>query len=168
MTEEEQRQALTYQGEPIFSWTVDEYERHERGPVWYAIAFVVGVSLILYAMITQNFLFAVIIIMAGVIIGLSTLREPRRVLFQMTTRGVGLGREFLPYKDLKSFWILYEPPHLKNLYIDFRNPITPHLKISLEEQDPVEIRASLLSFLREEPNQEQESLADLLGRVLKL
>lgn len=166
--EAQQVLAQDHFGEEIFSWTVDEYERHERGPVWYAIAFIVGVALILYAMITQNFLFAVIIIMAGVIIGLSSLREPQKILFQMTTRGVLLGNEFSPYKDLKSFWIFYEPPHFKSLYIDYRNPVTPHLKVSLEDADPLEVRAALLEFLREELSQEEEPLSELLGRVLKL
>lgn len=157
-----------YQGEEIVSWTVDEYERHERGPLWYAIAFVVGVALVLYAMVSQNFLFAVIIVMSGVIIGLSTLREPRKILFQMTTRGVGLGGKFTPYKDFRSFWIYYEPPFSKNLYLDFSNPIVPHLKVSLEDQDPLEIRKALLEFLREELSQESEPLSDLIGKVLKL
>jgi len=168
MADETQDPQAPYLGEEIFSWTVDEYERHERGPLWYVIAFLVGVSLVLYAIVTQNFLFAIIIIMSGVIIGLSSLREPQRVLFRMTTRGIGMGREFFPYKDLRSFWILYEPPLNKDLYVDFRNPLTPHLKISLEDQDPVEIRKTLLEFLREELSQEQEPLTDLLGRVLKL
>jgi len=167
---DEARQVLAQDqfGEDIFSWTVDEYERHERGPLWYAVAFIIGVALILYAMISQNFLFAVIIVMTGVIIGLSSLREPQKILFQMTTRGVLLGNEFTPYKQLKSFWIYYEPPHFKNLYIDFRNPITPHLKVPLEDQDPLEVRAALLEFLREELSQEEEPLTELLGRVFKL
>lgn len=160
--------AEAYFGEEIFSWTIDEYERHERGPVWYAIAFILGVSLVLYAMVTQNFLFAVILIMTGVIIGLSTMREPRKVLFQLTTRGVVIGNEFTPYKDLKSFWIFYEPPHVKNIYMDYRNPITPHLKVPLEDQDPLQVRATLLEFMREELSNEEEPLSELLGRVLKL
>lgn len=168
MAEEINDPGLPYMGEPIRSWTIDEYERHERGPMWYAVAFIVGVALVLYAMITQDFLFAIIIIMAGVIIGLSTLREPRRVLFQVTTRGVAVDRTFSPYKELKSFWILYEPPHVKNLYIDFRNPVTPHLKVPLEEEDPLEVRSALLEFMGEEQSQEDEPLSDLLGRVLKL
>jgi len=167
---DEAQQVLTqaYFGEEVFSWTVDEYERHERGPIWYATSFIVGVALVLYAMITQNFLFAVIIIMAGVIIGLSSMREPQKILFQLTTRGIVLGSEFIPFKELKSFWIFYEPPHFKNLYIDYRNPVTPHLKVPLEEQDPLEIRSALLEFLREELSQEEEPLSELLGRVLKL
>jgi hypothetical protein len=168
MEEETQVSEGPYLGEEIFSWTIDEYERHERGPLWYAIASLVGVALVLYSVISQNFLFAVIIIMAGVIIGLSTLREPKKVLFQMTTRGIGVGSSFTPYKSMRSFWIIYEPPMTKNLYIDFGSAITPHLIVPLEDQDPLEVREALLEFLREELTQETEPLSELLGRVLKL
>lgn len=157
-----------YVGEEIFSWMVDEYERHERGPVWYAIAFLVGLSLVLYAIVTRNFLFAVIVVMAGVIIALSAMREPQRIPFVVTTRGVALGHQFVSYKELRSFWILYEPPYLKNLYVDFRSPITPHLVIPIEDQDPVEVRRVLLEFITENQSQEDETLTDVLGRFLKI
>ncbi len=157
-----------YFGEEVFRWEVDEYERHARGPIWYSVAFLVGLSLVLYAIVTRNFLFAIIVIMAGVIIALSTLREPQRIPFLVTTRGVALGSQFIAYKDLKSFWILYEPPHTKKLYVDFRSPITPHLAVPLEDQDPLELREALLQFIMEDPTQEDESLTELLGRVMKL
>ncbi len=157
-----------YLGEEIFSWEVDEYVRHERGPVWYAVAFLVGLSLVMYAIVTRNFLFAIVIIMAGVIIALSALREPQRISFMLTTRGVALGSQFVPFKELKSFWILYEPPQVKNLYVDFRSAITPHLVVPIEEMDPLELRRALLEFLAENKSQEDESMSEILGRLLKL
>ncbi|MFA5853450.1 MAG: hypothetical protein WC866_00020 [Patescibacteria group bacterium] len=168
MEEEQAEIEARYVGEEIFGWMVDEYERHERGPVWYAIAFLVGLSLVLYAIVTRNFLFAVVIIMAGVIVALSAMREPQKIQFLVTTRGVALGHQFVPYKELRSFWILYEPPHLKNLYVDFRSPITPHLVIPIEDQDPVELRQALLEFIAENETQEEEPLTDILGRFLKI
>ena len=157
-----------YYGEEIFGWMVDEYERHERGPVWYAVAFLIGLSFVMYAIVTRNFLFAVVVIMAGVIIALSAMREPQQIPFLITTRGIALGHQFVPFKDLRSFWILYEPPQTKNLYVDFRSPITPHLVIPLGEQDPVELRQTLLEFLGENETQEEEPLTDVLGRFLKI
>ena len=155
------------QGEQVFGWLVDEYERHERGPVCYAVMFLAAVGLILYAIIAQNFLFAIIIVMFGVIIGLSTLREPERVLFQVTTRGVSVGTLFVPFKELKDFWIVYEPPHVKNLYVEHKNPLTPRIVIPIEDADPVEVRRQLLAYL-DEDGRTEEPLGDLLGRVLKL
>ncbi len=168
MADENYENQEPYIGEEIFRWEVDEYVRHERGPVWYAVAFLVGLSLVLYAIVTRNFLFAIVLIMAGVIIALSALREPQRIPFMVTTRGVALGSQFVPFRELKSFWILYEPPQLKNLYVDFRSPITPHLVVPLEEQDPLELRKTLLEFLSENASQEEESMSEILGRLLKL
>ncbi|HTK60237.1 MAG TPA: hypothetical protein VL283_03480 [Candidatus Baltobacteraceae bacterium] len=160
-------EAIDDEGDVVFSWLVDEYERHERGPVWYAISFLVAVGLILYAIVAQNFLFAIIIVMFGIIIGLSTLREPERILFRVTTRGVGVGHLFVPYKELKDFWIVYEPPYVKNLYVEHKNSVTPRIVVPIEEADPVEIRRAMLEYLDENGTTE-EPLGDLLGRVLKL
>ncbi len=160
-------EAVEDQGEQVFGWLVDEYERHERGPIWYAVAFLAAVGLILYAIIAQNFLFAIIIVMFGVIIGLSSLREPERVLFQVTTRGVSVGSLFVPFRELKDFWIVYEPPYVKNLYVEHKNPLTPRIVIPIDDADPVEIRRALLVYL-DEDGRTEEPLGDLLGRVLKL
>lgn len=160
-------EALVEQGDTVFSWLIDEYERHERGPVWYAVSFLVGVSLILYALVVQNFLFAIIIVMFGVIIGLSSLREPQRMLFQITTRGVFVGDHFTSYRDMKDFWIVYEPPYVKNLYLEYKNALTPRIVVPIEDGDPVEIRRALLDFL-DENGRSEEPLGDLMGRVLKL
>ncbi len=166
-TKEDILDAIEDQGERVFGWLVDEYERHERGPVWYAISFLVGVALILYALITQNFLFAIILVMFGVIIGLSTLRDPERILFQVTTRGVAVGHLFVPFKELKDFWIVYEPPYVKNLYIEHKNALTPRIVVPIDDADPVDVRRALLEYLNEDGRTE-EPLGDLLGRVLKL
>lgn len=157
-----------YPGEELMSWVVDEYERHDRGPVWYAVAITMALALVLYAVVTQNFLFAVIVIMFGVIIGLSTMREPQRLLFVITNRGVGIGNRFVFYKELKSFWMIYEPPDVKNIYIEYKRSVRPHLVIPIDDQDPVEIRRTLLRFLEEDLTQEDEPMSDLLGRILKL
>lgn len=168
MAEEIKEPQGPYYGEEVRSWQVDEYARHERGPVWYAVAFLIALSFVLYAIVTRNFLFALIVIMGGVVIGLSALREPQKIPFQVTTRGVSLGNQFVPFRELRSFWILYEPPQLKNLYFDFRSPLTPHLVVSLEEEDPVALRRTLLEYLGEDPTQEQEPLTEVLGRFLKI
>ena len=52
-------------GTPQLEWEVDEYPAHQRSKVWYILAAVVGVALIIYAVATANFLFAVIILMVG-------------------------------------------------------------------------------------------------------
>ena len=161
--------SLPYKGQVLASWPVDEYERHERGPLWYLFFGVLGAAGLIYAMVSQNFLFAVIIIMFGVIIGLSSMREPRQMDFVVTEIGVGVGHQFFAFKDLRNFWILYDPPEVKNLYFEFRRSLRPHLAVPLYDIDPIEVRELLLDFLDEDLDlDKEEPLADFFGRMFKL
>ncbi|MCH7492666.1 hypothetical protein IID19_03715, partial [Patescibacteria group bacterium] len=62
----------------------------------------------------------------------------------------------------------YEPPEVKNLYFDFKTGIRPSISISLESQNPVNIRKKLLEYLEEDTEKENESFSDGLSRMLKL
>lgn len=158
----------SYEGEELLSWTIDEYVRHERGPVWYALAITTTVAILLYAVVTQNFLFAVIVIMFAVITGLSSLREPRKLMFVVTDLGIAVGEKFFPFKDFKNFWVLYEPPQVKNVYLEFRRAALPHLVVPLDEQDPLTIRETLLRFMHEDLSKDEEPFGDLIARIFKI
>ncbi|MBU0531445.1 hypothetical protein KJ910_03045 [Patescibacteria group bacterium] len=155
-------------GNKLISWEVDEYEKHTRGPVWFTFATIAGVALIVYALFTQNFLFAVIILMFGVIYFLSGMRVPSRIEVAITDNGVMLGETFFPYRDMKTFAIVYEPPVIKNLYIDLKSRWRPLLSIPLENVNPVEVRDLLLPFAIENLEHTEESLTDLVSRLYKL
>lgn len=157
-----------YQGNVLLHWVVDEYEQHHRGPLWYLIVVVLGLGMLVYALATQNFLFAIIVIMFGVIIGLSALREPQRLPFIVTDLGVAVGGKFFPYKEFDNFWILYEPPEVKNIYFEFRRSPRPHLVVPLYDENPLELRKILLDYIDENPDEEEEPLSDFFGRFLKL
>lgn len=157
-----------YRGEVLLSWPVDEYERHERGLLWYLLFGILAAAALFYALLSQNFLFAVIVIMFGVIIGLSSLREPREMDFVVTETGVGVGHQFFTFKQLKNFWILYDED-ARNIYFEFRRSLRPHLVIPLYDIDPLPVRELLLDFLDEEIDDDfEEPLSDYFGRLLKL
>lgn len=159
-----------YKGEVLLTWPVDEYENHQRGPIWYLFFLLLGVAGLIYALVTQNFLFAIIIIMFGVIIGLSSLRPPRQMDFVITEVGVGVGHQFFSFKELQNFWILYEPPEVKNIYFEFKRSLRPHLAVPLYDVDPIMVRELLIDFLDEDfdDDNNEEPLTDYFGRLLKL
>jgi hypothetical protein len=156
-----------YEGGELLSWTVDEFVRHQRGPLWFFVVGIVGLVLLTYAILTKNFLFAVVILMFGVLVGLSSMRDPQKFLFVVTDLGIGIGDRFHPFKDLKNFWIVYEPP-VKNIYFEFKRSPRPHLVVPLYEQDPTRVRDALMRFVAEDSTQEDEPFADTLARFLKL
>lgn len=157
-----------FEGRVVASWSVNEYERYDRGPFWYGVACTAGLGLLIWALVTQNFLFAIIVVMFAVLIGLATFRHPRRVPVVLTDLGIGVGKRFWPWKELKSFWFIYDPPQVKTLYVGFRHSVTPHLNLPLENENPLPIRENLLRFLPEDLTKDEEPLSDWLARLLKL
>ncbi|OGL66891.1 hypothetical protein A2856_00075 [Candidatus Uhrbacteria bacterium RIFCSPHIGHO2_01_FULL_63_20] len=168
MEEKQQQDDAIHAGEHLLSWEVDEYPRHERSKRWYVIAAIVGVLLIVYSIWTANFMFALIVLMLGIIILLSTFKEPDRIAVILTTNGLVLGEAFYEYRNLKDFAIVYEPPTVKNLYIDFASKWRPLLTIPLEDTDPNRVREAMLPYLKEDLERTGETLTDVLQRVYKL
>ncbi|MFA5021379.1 MAG: hypothetical protein WC517_04995, partial [Patescibacteria group bacterium] len=57
---------------------------------------------------------------------------------------------------------------IKNLYVEFKNPLKGRLVIPLDGQDAVAIRDYLLRFLAEDLEREAEPISEQLRRFLKL
>ena len=155
-------------GKTLTQWTFPEYTQHERGRSWYFWMGLAMAGALIYCLFTYNFLFAVIIIMFAVILYLQSRKKPLDITCKITEDGIELDEKFYEYKTLKKFWIIYEPPEVKNLYIDFKSSIRPALRIPLKKQNPLDVRKNLLNFLEEDLTQEEEPLGDLLSRRLKL
>jgi len=105
--------------------------------------------------------------MFTLIIFLHSTKKPDKVSLAITEDGLEVGNNFYLYKEIKKFWIIYEPPDVKNLYFDFKG-LRPTLIIPLENKNPVQIRKILLDYLDEDLEKEDESLSEYLGRKLKI
>ncbi len=164
---EEQIQPPTF-GRALVSWETWEYPKHDRSPLWYLIAGVIAVLLILYALLTASFPFAVIILMTGIIIFLSHLHEPERIMIHVTTNGIIMGRHFYAYKEIRDFSVVYNPPQAKLLYLDFTGRLHPMTSIPLEEVNPNEVREALLPYAIENLQRDEETLTDVLARIFRI
>ncbi len=149
-------------------WQFKEYEKYERGKLWYLVAITVGGAIIIYSILTANFLFALIIIMAGITLVINHHHTPKDINFAINYRGIKLNDKEYLYKELKNFWIIYEPPTVKNLYFSFKNDLRPKLSIPLLDQNPVDVKNLVSLYLKEDFEQENEPLSESLGRLLKL
>ena len=166
--QQEQEELAVDIGEPMAQWEVDEYPPHERTRTWYIIAVSIGVALIVYAIATANFLFAVIILMVGVIMLVSAFKHPEKVPVVITTTGVLIDETYYDFDAVRDFSIVYDPPHVKILYFDFHSPWHPLLHIPLEEMNPNDIRALLLPYCAENLDRKEERLTDAARRMYKL
>ncbi|MFO0705070.1 MAG: hypothetical protein U0517_03885 [Candidatus Andersenbacteria bacterium] len=78
-----------------------------------------------------------------------------------------LNEQFYPWREFSKFWILYEPPTLKQLHLQRRTRVINELSIELLNENPLKIRDILLPLLPEDPSKE-ESHVDLVARTFKL
>lgn len=155
-------------GVVILAWETWEYPPIERSRRWYVIASILGLGLLLYALITANFVFAVIVLMFAVITLMRDVRKPARITVALTTSGVVFGHDFYRYEDMKDFSIVYNPPEVKTLYVTFHGLMNPTLTIPLEDANPNDVRKVMTAYCFENLNREREYLTDLISRLYKL
>lgn len=154
----------TLLGDVLHEWTIQEYEQHERGMPWYALMILLGLGMVIYGVMTGNFLFALIIILFAIILFLQSHQTPLQVVFQITELGVVVGGRFYPYSEFNSFYVIYQPPEVKTLFLETKSVFRPLLRIPLLDKNPVEIKHTLREFLPEDAEKEEEPLADRVAR----
>jgi len=160
--------ADTITGDVIHEWTIQEYDQHERGAWWYILMISFGLVLVAYGLWTQNFLFSLIIFLAAIILFLQSHQMPSQVSFRITELGIMVGNRFYSYTELDQFYIIYNPPEVKMLFIEPKSNFRPTLRIPLLDEDPVTVRQTLLEFLEEDIEKEEEPLADRAARRWKI
>ncbi|MEK7665365.1 MAG: hypothetical protein AAB337_00610 [Patescibacteria group bacterium] len=158
----------TSYGTSIVSWETWEYPKYQRSRFWYVAMGIIGTALLLFSVFSGSFMFAVIILMIGIIFFLSHLREPARIMVHITTTGILIGRSFYDFHELKDFSIVYRPQDVRLLYLDFVSAFHPLTSISLDEADPNIIRTALIPFVLEDLDRTDETLTDLIARLYKL
>jgi len=155
-------------GTPLVSWEMWDYPPHERSRNWYIISSIIGGALLIFSVVTSNYLFAIIILMTGVILLMKGLQHPKRIEVHITDMGIVVDNTYYDYKDVKEFALVYEPPLVKTLYIDFNSILKPMISIPLEDTDPNAVRETLLPYVFENLDREDETLTDMLQRMYKL
>ena len=155
-------------GKVFAKWNFPEFTKYERSKAWYFWMTFLVVLLLAYSVITINFLFAVIIIIAAITYLLIYRHDPEYVTFSIREDGLEDDERFFPFEAIKSFYIIYQPPEVKTLFFEFKSLIKPRLAIPLENQNPVEIRKILLKYLEEDLEKEDEPFSEGLGRMFKL
>ena len=105
----------------------------------------------------MNLLFAIIIF-------LQSHQKPLELPFVITELGVVLNNRFYPYSELENFYIIYNPPEVKMLFIETLSTLRPALRIPLMDRDPNEVRHTLREFLSEDIEKEEEPFSDMVAR----
>lgn len=169
MSDDQQNQEnLSKIGGVFANWVFPEYLKYQHNRRWYVAFSIAMLGLLVFSLVTLNFLFAVIIIIFSVVVFLHDIKEPMQISFHIGENGILLGRKFFAYREFESFWLIYDPKEVKNLYFSSKSFIRPIVSIPLLDQNPLKIREFLLQYLEEDLEKEEESVSDQLGRRFKI
>lgn len=146
------------------AWTANEYEQYPRGKWWYVIMIPVGAFMVLYGIVTGNFLFSLLIILFAIVLFVQAYQKPPVVEFKITDTGIVIGTRFYAYAELDDFFIVYRPPEMQMLYIETNNTTRPLLRLPLDTYNPVSVRLSLRAYLPENLEKDAEPMSDRISR----
>lgn len=166
-------------GKILHQWSFKEFEHHQHSrswQVWMTLVLIGGIGLSVWY---ENIMLAFLLFAFAIILITRELQGPEMMRVYIREGALELILEdhhhqdrlattVIPWKDIKRYWMLYQPPEIKNIYIRFTSPFRNGLRIPLIDQNPVEIRNTLNRFIDEDLSITEEPFIDLLARRLKL
>lgn len=146
------------------SWQAPEHLHTEKTSDWYWIVGIVTLSIALIAIILDNLIFGILIIMCALTLSLYASKKPRIVSVKIDNRGVTVGTMRYPYDNLDSFWVETRQA-VPKILLKSKKLFMPFIAVLIEEVDPEEVRSILLNYLPEEEHTEPllEKLLIYLG-----
>lgn len=138
----------------ILEWTAPEYKERVRSVDWFWALGIIAISSAIASILYHNYLFAVFIVIAALMLGFFASRPPETLVFRITSKGLELGREKYPYEKLKSFHILDKDNGESILLVMSSRSVVPLIMVPLAEQSPEHVREALIAHLPEERHNE--------------
>lgn len=150
--------------QPNITWETDEYRHQHKTPDWFWALGIVIIAAAAASVLLGNLLFAILLVIAGFTVALFAARPPERIEVELSQKGIRLGRQMYPHKNLESFWVTTEtePPLL---LIERRKSILPDISIPIEDVSPDDVRLFLNNYLREEEHEPGDFIEHLMERV---
>lgn len=158
----------TFTGKLLFEWTVAEYEHYERPKRWYIIVGTIACLLMFFGIFTNNFLFTLIILLASIIVYLQSVQAPINVPVAIGERGIIIGRRFYTYDEFTEFFIIFVPDQVKTLYLETKSITHPRLQLEIEDIDAVALRETLLRYIPENFEKEEEPMSEQMRKMWRI
>ncbi len=91
---------------PIIEWKAPEFEYSEKDVSWYWLSIIAAIAILSVAVWQKNFLFAVFVVMAEILMLVWAGRKPREISFSLDEKGLTIsGNKFYPYSAIENFSI---------------------------------------------------------------
>jgi hypothetical protein len=155
-------------GEIHIEWKFPEFVKQNNGKWWYIVVAGIIALFLIYALVTMNILFAVILVLGVFVILYQFFQIAKQIPVIIGEDGIIVDKTFYPYRTLQNFWIIYQPPSIKYLYLGFKSDMKRGLPIPLEDINPMQLREVLLNYLEEDLEKDEEDFDETFSRLLNI
>ncbi len=149
------------------TWKAHAFKDHDRSPNWYIGLILVSIGLIAFAIYNKSIMTTITFGLIIFIVFVLSLQKPHDVEYKITKTGISSGKNIYPYKAIKTFWVLYNPPAIKTVNFETTAFMNNKISLQLGNQDPVLVKKVLSQYLPEDLDRE-ESATEVLARRLKI
>jgi len=147
------------------SWSAPAHIHKERSiDFFWTIGLITLVSVVV-AIIYHNYIFAIFLVLSGVMLIVVNFNEPEEVNYEINTKEFKIGREKYEWKRVKGFDILKKSDESK-LLVEIDKHILPIYSITIPEEFVEKIDRNLIKII---PNKEiKESKVMLFSEKIGL
>ena len=128
-----------------FRFKALEYHYRHKASDWYWAVGIVTIAAATTAIIFNNILFGILIILGGFSLIIHAARPPRERDIEIGEAGITINEYRFSYSNLESFWL--EHNEFPRLLIKTNRTLMPHIVIPVSHLDESE-RAEIREFLR--------------------
>lgn len=147
----------------VLSWTTIEYEKPVRGRNWWLVPMAVALAFVLLGIVTRNYFFIALVILAFGMVLLNTRRAPKTLEMEITGDTVRVGARIIHRSELESFGII-EPPDLANplLSLILTHGLSRTIRVPIIDVKTEQVRRAMRELTKEEVH--KETFTDVLAR----
>lgn len=148
------------------TWQTLEYPEYKKHPLWFIGLALFIAALVLYGIYIKSWTTVVAFALFGILALIYASQKPKTLTIKINGQGVQVNNILYVYPVIRKFWIIYNPPEVKSLYLETTAYIDHTVKLELSNQDPRAVKILLKQYL-EEDLEAKESTADLIARKIK-
>ena len=130
------------------SWEAPLHIYKEKNADWYWIVGIVTISIAIVAIILNNVIFAILILVSSFTLSLLASRKPDVVRMEINNTGIVVGNTQYPFAHLESFWVETREVYPK-IILKSKKMLMPFITVLLLDADQNNAREKLLQHLPE-------------------
>lgn len=146
-------------------WQAPEFHYREKSISWYWISAIMAIIILSVSIWQKNFLFAVFIVIAEILVLVWAGQKPRIIGFKIDEKGLAIdGKKFYPYSTIGAFAMNEDSQdEWRELAFKFNHGLRPLLKVRIPADKTAEIEKSLSTVIQK--TEFEESLLDILEKL---